>query len=46
LQAAKKLQRRLIWMTTLALPLRVILFSPKLLARMCGRWWGVLTYSD
>ena len=44
-QAVQKLRRRLIWTTTLALPLRVILFSPKLLARMWGRWWGVLTYS-
>ena len=44
LQAAQKLRRRLIWTTTLALPLRVILFSPKLLARMCGRWWGVLKW--
>lgn len=45
LQAAQKLRRRLIWTTTLALPLRVILFSPKLLPRMWGRWWGVFKWN-
>jgi GT2 family glycosyltransferase len=45
LQAAQKLRRRLIWTTTLALPLRVILFSPKLLARMWGRWRGLLKWN-
>lgn len=45
LQAAQKLRRRLIWTTALALPLRVILFSPKLLARMWGRWWGLWKWS-
>ncbi len=45
LQAAKRLQRQLIWTTTLALPLRVILFSPKLVARMWGRWRGLLKWN-
>lgn len=45
LQAAQRLRRRLIWTTTLALPLRVILFSPKLVARMWGRWWGLLKWT-
>lgn len=45
LHAAQKLRRRLIWTTTLALPLRVILFSPKLLARMWGRWCGLLKWN-
>lgn len=46
LQAAQKLRRRLIWTTTLALPLRVILFSPKLLSRMWGRWVGLLNWTS
>lgn len=45
LQAAQKLRRRLIWTTTLALPLRVILFSPKLVARMWGRLRGLLEWN-
>ena len=45
LQAAKRLQRQLILTTTLALPLRGILFSPKLVARMWGRWRGLWAYS-
>ena len=45
LQAAKRLQRHLIWTTTLALPLRVILFSPKLVARMWGRLRGLLEWN-
>ena len=45
LQTAKRLQRQLILTTTLALPLRVILFSPKLVARMWGRWRGLLEWN-
>lgn len=45
LQAAKRLQRQLIWTTTLALPLRVIVFSPKLVARMWGRLRGLLEWN-
>lgn len=41
-QAAQCLRRQLIWQTTLTLPLRVVLFSPKLIARMWGRLMGVL----
>ena len=40
--AAERLRRQLIWQTALALPLRVLLFSPKLIARMWGRLQGVL----
>lgn len=43
-QAASRLRRQLIWTTALALPLRIILFSPKLVARMWGRWRGVLAF--
>lgn len=43
-EAASRLRRQLIWTTTLALPLRIILFSPSLLARMWGRWRGVWAY--
>lgn len=39
---AERLRRQLIWQTALALPLRVLLFSPKLIARMWGRLQGVL----
>lgn len=45
LQAARRLRTQLIWTTTLALPLRVILFSPKLVARMWGRWRGLLEWN-
>lgn len=45
LQAARSLRTQLIWTTTLALPLRVILFSPKLVARMWGRWRGLLEWN-
>ena len=36
--AAERLRRQLIWQTALVLPLRVLLFSPKLIARMWGRF--------
>lgn len=45
LPAARRLRTQLIWTTTLALPLRVILFSPKLVARMWGRWRGLLEWN-
>ena len=45
LQAAQRLRTQLIWTTALALPLRVILFSPKLVARMWGRWRGLLEWN-
>jgi GT2 family glycosyltransferase len=39
-------QRRLLLIsTTLVLPLRAIFFSPRLLARMCGRWRGLLDWA-
>lgn len=43
---ARRLRTRLIWQTLLALPLRVILFSPKLIARMWGRCLGVSRWSN
>lgn len=42
---ARRLRTRLIWQTLLALPLRVVLFSPKLIARMWGRCLGVSRWS-
>ena len=41
---AHRLRRWLLLLTTLALPLRALVFSPKLLARMAGRWRGLLTW--
>jgi GT2 family glycosyltransferase len=43
--AAERLRRQLIWQTALALPLRVVLFSPKLIARMWGRLMGVMVWA-
>lgn len=34
---AQRLRRRLVWQTAASLPLRTILFSPRLIARMWGR---------
>jgi N-acetylglucosaminyl-diphospho-decaprenol L-rhamnosyltransferase len=39
---AKDLRCQLVWQTLLALPFRIIIFSPKLIARMWGRLMGVL----
>lgn len=43
-QAANRLRRQLILTTTFALPLRIVLFSPKLIARMWGRWRGLFEF--
>ena len=43
--AAKRKRRTLLWQTTLALPLRLVLLSPKLLTRMAGRWMGTLNWN-
>lgn len=43
--AAQRLRRQLIWQTALALPLRVVLFSPRLIARMWGRLMGVASWT-
>lgn len=40
-QAARAQRRKLLLLTSLALPLRIVLFSPKLIARMWGRWRGL-----
>jgi GT2 family glycosyltransferase len=41
LHAASQQQSKLLWQTALALPLRVLAFNPRLLARMWGRFKGV-----
>ena len=41
---SQRLRRQLIWLTVLALPLRVMLFSPKHVARMWGRLGGLIKY--
>jgi GT2 family glycosyltransferase len=38
-------RRRLLWSTGLALPLRALLFSPKRLCRMWGRWMGLMRWT-
>lgn len=42
--AALRLRRRLIWQTAASLPLRALLFSPRLIARMWGRMNGVIRW--
>jgi GT2 family glycosyltransferase len=44
LQTAQGLRRWLFFTTTLLLPIRALLFSPKLTARMWGRWRGLLEW--
>lgn len=39
---ATRQRTRLLWVTAMALPLRVVAFSPKLIARMWGRFVGLL----
>jgi N-acetylglucosaminyl-diphospho-decaprenol L-rhamnosyltransferase len=43
-EEAQRLRRWLLTTTTLGLPLRAIVFSPKLLARMFGRWRGLIDW--
>ena len=38
---AQRLRRKTLLLTTLLLPLRVLVFSPRLVARMVGRWVGL-----
>lgn len=42
--AARALRRGLVWQTALALPLRVLAFSPRLIGRMWGRLRGSLRW--
>jgi N-acetylglucosaminyl-diphospho-decaprenol L-rhamnosyltransferase len=42
--AAARLRRQLMVLTLLALPLRLLAFSPRLIARMVGRWRGLMSY--
>jgi GT2 family glycosyltransferase len=44
LESAKLKRRVLLIQTTLALPLRLIFISPKLLMRMTGRWMGTFNW--
>jgi GT2 family glycosyltransferase len=44
LDAARALRTRLVWQTVLALPLRVVVFSPRLIGRMWGRLRGALRW--
>lgn len=44
LTEAARLRRWLLLTTAVSLPLRALLFSPKLLARMLGRWRGLLSW--
>ena len=37
-------RRKLLWQTALALPLRLLAYNPRLLARMWGRFQGVLNW--
>jgi GT2 family glycosyltransferase len=41
---ARRLRRWLVLTTTLGLPLRALVFSPHLLARMFGRWRGLINW--
>ncbi len=41
---ARKQQRSLLWQTALALPLRLLAYNPRLLARMWGRFQGVIDW--
>lgn len=43
---ARRVRARLIWQTALALPLRVLLFSPRLISRMWGRLRGVMAWKS
>jgi GT2 family glycosyltransferase len=44
-RTAVKQRAQLLAITTLALPVRAALWSPKLLARMLGRWVGLLAWN-
>jgi len=44
-QAAMHLRKKLLWQTVLILPIRIFLFSPKLIARMWGRLRGVIRWT-
>ena len=44
LDAARALRTRLVWQTLLALPLRMVAFSPRLTGRMWGRLRGALRW--
>lgn len=44
-EEARRLRRWLLFTTALSIPFRAIVFSPKLLARMVGRWQGLRRWS-
>lgn len=41
---ASRMWKRLMIETTIALPLRLVLFSPRMISRLMGRWRGVLAW--
>jgi N-acetylglucosaminyl-diphospho-decaprenol L-rhamnosyltransferase len=43
-EEAVKLRRHLLFTTSLALPLRTLVFAPRLIARMVGRWMGLRSW--
>ena len=43
-KVALRQKRKLLWQTSLALPLRLIAYNPRLLARMWGRFQGVMNW--
>jgi len=43
--AARCQRRKLLWQTALVLPLRLLAYNPRLLARMWGRFKGVLNWT-
>lgn len=45
-QVARQQRRKLLWQTALALPLRLMVFNPKLVARMWGRFQGVRHWTE
>lgn len=44
LEEALRLRRRLLFTTSLALPIRTLVFVPRLVARMVGRWMGLRSW--
>lgn len=43
--AARRLHWQLVWQTALALPFRILVFSPRLIVRMWGRFLGLLRWT-
>ena len=43
---ARRQKRKLLWQTALALPLRLLAYNPRLLARLWGRFQGVIDWKE